>query len=923
MEQLELLRAMYSSDDPPLTFETQAEGYQHVQDPSLALYEIVGQQCYTESPSTIVVGERLFTISPRIDVWSSQPSCLATPQLSAEVYSPLFPDSPVYRRARSPIPSNIEWREDSPPSAFVLTLRNTGLAVLYNLRRGLSHASSHAQRHLLGLGTPLISITAAIGRSLDAVPARMLLAATRESLVLAIDRLSWLRGLTITRGNPPPVGDWQLASTCFVCRREFGLGLFRHHCRGCFHTFCAQHSRHRRFMQGSGAVEVRVCSVCALQKDHEEAQALRQERATRVTQYLLGGLSPFTAPRHEGLVSRVARVGGMITTLLRNTVAATSLPIKVAVEAVTLLQRYGASGLIGLAHSGDFAVALQQLQKISGLGLTGSEALPLHTLTLCVYVKMALDRRAAGSAPEQSLDDHGGCGLGMGQGQGQTSGCAEVSDDVLNDALRLAPLALFAAYQPNLVELQVDLGNCGFVPLHADLTSSPDEPSFVLCATATRPPHSSTPTLKEKEAVVIVRGTHSMGDFLTDLRAIPAPFPPPADVVRECLQGFPRSDLLADYLSCLAASLPPQGQQGQVGQVGEEGEEGWEWLEGEGHRDPRAYACKGVISAALHVLRAVGPDLRRLHAKGFCIKVVGHSLGGSIAALLVWMLRDEMPCHGFGYGVPCCLDLASALSLAPDFTAVVLGDDMVSRVTPSSLRRLLEELACLKGRAGQLLESDTRDVVGRVLDAWKPRERGAGTRTGNTDTASSSLSLPPPSAPPQAHQTSRMRDLYLPGSIVHLFRHRGLALVASVPQEFPPLRRLSLSDAVFDDHFGEAILSALREAASGRLYRNSPAVLSGLAAPFPRPWEAHDLATRCRLCGEKFAWQATANSSECASYRLTHNCNQCGRLVCGKCSTRTAFVGFGAATAKRVCDRCLWLPPAQPATTNSSSSSSL
>jgi hypothetical protein len=141
-----------------------------------------------------------------------------------------------------------------------------------------------------------------------------------------------------------------------------------------------------------------------------------------------------------------------------------------------------------------------------------------------------------------------------------------------------------------------------------------------------------------------------------------------------------------------------------------------------------------------------------------------------------------------------------------------------------------------------------------------------------------------------------------------------------VPQEFPPLRRLSLSDAVFDDHFGEAILSALREAASGRLYRNSPAVLSGLAAPFPRPWEAHDLATRCRLCGEKFAWQATANSSECASYRLTHNCNQCGRLVCGKCSTRTAFVGFGAATAKRVCDQCLWLPPAQPATTNNSSS---
>jgi len=414
--------------------------------------------------------------------------------------------------------------------------------------------------------------------------------------------------------------------------------------------------------------------------------------------------------------------------------------------------------------------------------------------------------------------------------------------------------------------------------------------------------------------VVIVRGTHSVGDFLTDLRAVPAPFPPPAEVIRECFQGLPRSDLLADYLSCLAASLPPQQQPGQQQQgQGQEGEEGWEWLEGEGEgrREQGTYACKGVIAAALHVLRAVGPDLRRLRAHGFQIKVVGHSLGGSIAALLCWMLREEMPCQGFGYGVPCCLDKASASSLAPNFASVVLGDDLVSRVTPSSLRRLLEELASLKGAASHVLESDARDVVTRVLEAWRPRERGAGSGAA----AQPFLSLPPSQQQQQQQQqsvqTSRLRDLFLPGSIVHVFRHRGLALVASVPQDFPTLRTLVLSDTVFEDHFGEAILGALREAASGRQYRCSQAVSSGLAAPLPRPFEAHDAASRCRLCGEKFAWQSTTNSSECASFRMTHNCNQCGRLVCGACSSRTAVVGFGAATAKRVCDQCIWLPPAQ------------
>ena len=65
----------------------------------------------------------------------------------------------------------------------------------------------------------------------------------------------------------------------------------------------------------------------------------------------------------------------------------------------------------------------------------------------------------------------------------------------------------------------------------------------------------------------------------------------------------------------------------------------WEWLRGSSLTpvdesgvsiELKKYACGGMSRAAMNLLREVGPSLVKLHLAGYSIKVVRHSLGGSV-----------------------------------------------------------------------------------------------------------------------------------------------------------------------------------------------------------------------------------------------------------------------------------------------------
>jgi len=184
------------------------------------------------------------------------------------------------------------------------------------------------------------------------------------------------------------------------------------------------------------------------------------------------------------------------------------------------------------------------------------------------------------------------------------------------------------------------------------------------------------------EAVLVIRGTQTIQDVVTDIRAAPLHFPPPAEDVDAALRGtnaHSSGGLTMHTASEESLSPGPTGP-GQGGSSSKK----WDWTAVPSHH---TYACGGMVRAAMYVLREVGPALRRLQAEGYQISIVGHSLGGAVAALLTYLLSGVAPTvQCVTYGCPSCVDAATSDLLKDRVLSVVLHDDVISRITPQSIR---------------------------------------------------------------------------------------------------------------------------------------------------------------------------------------------------------------------------------------------
>lgn len=75
------------------------------------------------------------------------------------------------------------------------------------------------------------------------------------------------------------------------------------------------------------------------------------------------------------------------------------------------------------------------------------------------------------------------------------------------------------------------------------------------------------------------------------------------------------------------------------------------------------------------------------------LTIVGHSLGAGTAVLLTMCLRRDYPeATCVCYGTPAMLDQRAADECSPYVTSVVMGDDVVSRVSFASLVSLREHV---------------------------------------------------------------------------------------------------------------------------------------------------------------------------------------------------------------------------------------
>jgi Lipase (class 3) len=375
--------------------------------------------------------------------------------------------------------------------------------------------------------------------------------------------------------------------------------------------------------------------------------------------------------------------------------------------------------------------AVETLKRISGIDRMFS--LSLHELTACIYYKLAIDRGLRGCDPEGERVAHtvkpkarsgsGAVSAGdiaeekrpYGGFESQNSeeaddddpsACEEVEEEELDDIIRFAPLALSAVYEESSADVQRLALAQGWATIFISSQSAPEQPAYALFASATERGKRDG---ERKEVVLAVRGTASVEDIVTDIRAAPQQFPPEEEDISKAL--FPTPSL---FHYSRKTALSPDVNQGREDRA-QRDNDGWLMisndtdLELEGEEKEESYACGGMARAALWLLGQVGPALLQLHVEGYEVIIVGHSMGGSVAALLCHLMRTHLssapapdstsphqgkrrePPRSLGfrcitYGCPSSMCIRLARSMTPYVTSVVLHDDIVSRITPQSIR---------------------------------------------------------------------------------------------------------------------------------------------------------------------------------------------------------------------------------------------
>ena len=180
---------------------------------------------------------------------------------------------------------------------------------------------------------------------------------------------------------------------------------------------------------------------------------------------------------------------------------------------------------------------------------------------------------------------------------------------------------------------------------------------------------------EQKIACFAIRGTATINDVVTDIRAMPVQFP----------------DSEMDGVHRIQSSC-------------EMNEEGWTPVsKGQG------LALCGMAGAACNLFRENIDSILLLARQGYRIRLTGHSLGGSVAALLGALIKRHFEFHlpramsednetlrVYSYGSPACVDAKLADHALSYVTNCVLHDDVIPRLTPTSIRALLKHLLYIR-----------------------------------------------------------------------------------------------------------------------------------------------------------------------------------------------------------------------------------
>ncbi|CAJ1415730.1 unnamed protein product [Effrenium voratum] len=102
---------------------------------------------------------------------------------------------------------------------------------------------------------------------------------------------------------------------------------------------------------------------------------------------------------------------------------------------------------------------------------------------------------------------------------------------------------------------------------------------------------------------------------------------------------------------------------------------------------------EGILASARWVYYRVFPMLSEASRDSSCrngIVITGHSLGGAVAAVLAWLLREEgnLPVHAIVFGAPQVVDAALAAKMEGYVVGIIHASDMVPRLSVKSTQEL-------------------------------------------------------------------------------------------------------------------------------------------------------------------------------------------------------------------------------------------
>lgn len=492
-----------------------------------------------------------------------------------------------------------------------------------------------------------------------------------------------------------------------------------------------------------------------------------QWRMARCRDYFDGELTPYFETGVDTIEDAALRIARAAITMAR------SVPLgaqaHVAVETVDVLRKYGLKGIYGLILRKEFLAAADLLCQACDIN-QATFPLSVHELSAAIFYALAQHRAVRGIQPEREHSIHAlrrkedqpevQCesstwtisrkqDVRMSEGQSlvdetdqydprsqsvtnlialadaaiqaekelesepvaDVSGrkvdspeksedlhfrpvCDHVPDDVLSSCLLYAPIALNFIYVERHVDMQLLAAQQGWRILYSHLEQEPgsDRPGSALFL------HD-----EKQIACFAVRGTATIHDVVTDIRQMPVQFP----------ESESENSVEVDDWTPV--------------------------LRGQG------LAVCGMAKAAVNLFREHIDVLAALASKSYKIRIVGHSLGAGVATLLGTLVKRHLetnPSIGsqssrqrsfvdnhdllrvYGFASPSCVDAKLSDYLKSFVTTVVLHDDVVPRLTPTSIRGLVKHLLHIRETWVQIhLKDDIRALTERARTAWAPRWR--------------------------------------------------------------------------------------------------------------------------------------------------------------------------------------------------------